>query len=211
MARPHLYSAQALNEYLDQCARSGQEFWCALWHDHATGSYDGRCHRCQAPVAITEEAMERTFWRRIGVPRNAEPKVKCDRCGTKLHVVPNKQLLDEMLECADPRMREGLKHEREDKRHRDYIVGSAQPSSRGEDMLVQLWDLLTENYGDLPAPVQMWLEEHDKLEEQVEIIRKRKKQDWNDYSREAMTELQRKLFKGEDRPGDFGTWGVTGL
>jgi hypothetical protein len=205
--RPY-YSNAHITNYLEECDRGGQTFWCALWHDHARGSYDGRCYQCMAPVAITEEAMERTFWRRENVPRGTEPKVKCDRCGCKLHVVPNKQLLDEMLNVASIPEVQRLKNEREDAQHKEFLTRPfTQPNTQGENLLVDIWDLLTDNYGDLPAPVQMWLEENDGLEQMVEEIRKRQRRAQDDWATQALAK-----FSGQIRAGRLtGGGGITGL
>ena len=220
MARFPNYSDKMIQAYLDDCARQGIFFWMPLWHDQRTATYEGRCYRCHSLVGITEEEMERTFWKRVGVPSNTEPKVRCDQCGYKLSVLPRQHLLEEMLTKAHPSAVQKIKNQRDDERAREVLTRPEGPRS-GENTLVDIWDMLVENYGDLPAPVQMWLEDNDGLEQMVEEIRRRQKKSWNEYSERAVREMSANTFRdfrdavrqGRVVQDRFkGTWrGVTGL
>lgn len=207
MARFPNYSDKLIQTYLDECALGGIYFWMPLYLDQRSQFYEGLCYRCGGPVGISMQEMERTFWRREGVPPGQEPKVQCDQCGTKLSVVPREHLLREMMAQAHPSAVQKLKNRREDELARSVLSAHEAPRP-GENTLVDIWNMLYENYGDLPAPVQMWLEENDGIEQMVEEIKKRQQKSISLVRKNTGNEFLDQLMRY--KPGDFGTRGVTG-
>ena len=200
------YDSVAHNNLFRDAARSEVFYWCPLYHDVRAQMIWGRCYKCHYPVGITDEALERTFWRLAADVRGV-PKAQCDNCGTKL-LVPDAYATRELIMFANVGSVDALKEEQITlaRVKMDEVLRVRRSDGAptvGENLLCDIWDALTENYGDLPPAMQMWLEEHDGIEEHVLQIRERQKRAAEDsWAKRQLARYQ---------PGDFGTRGLTGL
>jgi len=173
------YDSSAHNTLFQDAARAGVYYWAPMYKDVKSEMVWGRCYKCHYPMGITSETLEGTFWNMVHI--GGVPKARCDNCGTKLEV-PDRYATKELLVLANHKSVLMLQEESMAlaRTKLDQIMQYRQRTTDGapavgENLLCDIWGMLTENYGDLPPAVQMWLEENDGIEEQVLKIRERQK------------------------------------